>query len=51
MAQKADITMAIEGVRQGPATEVADSFDYLVGPQDRRRVGKQFYESLASPIA
>jgi hypothetical protein len=35
-----------------PITEVADSFDYLVGlPEQRRRAGKQFYESLASPIA
>jgi hypothetical protein len=35
-----------------PTTEVADSFDYLVGlPERRRRVGKQFYASLASTIA
>jgi hypothetical protein len=35
-----------------PTTEVADSFDYLVGlPERRRRAGKQFYASLASTIA
>jgi hypothetical protein len=35
-----------------PTTEVADSFDYLVGLSERRRrAGKQFYVSLASPIA
>jgi hypothetical protein len=33
-------------------TEVADSFDYLVDLQERRRrAGKQFYASRASPIA
>lgn len=32
----------------GPTTEVADSFDYLVGlPEQRRRAGKQFNASLS----
>jgi hypothetical protein len=48
---RTDIARRSRHVANVPTTEV-DSFDYLVGlPERRRRAGKQFYASLASPIA
>ena len=42
-----DILGAGRHVVNVPTTEVADTFDYLVGlPERRRRAGKQFYASL-----
>jgi hypothetical protein len=48
----AKFSILLRRVRSVPTTEVADSFDQLIGLREqRRRAGKQFYTSLASPIA
>ncbi|MFY9956943.1 hypothetical protein [Bradyrhizobium sp.] len=48
----AKFSMLLRRIRSVPTTEVADSLDQLIGLREqRRRAGKQFYTSLASPIA
>jgi hypothetical protein len=48
----AEFSVLLRRGRSVPTTEVADSFDHLIGLREqRRRAGKQCYASLASPIA